>query len=62
MVFGGNTGSRTPTAGTEEGTGMEQGGIAQGATGKQVTHVPTVAQRWQRMSQHNPSQSEGTPS
>lgn len=62
MVFGGNTGSGTPRAGTEEGAGSEQGGIAQGATGKQVTHVPSVAQRWQRMPQHSPSQSGGTPS
>lgn len=61
MVFRGNTGSGTPTAGTEEGAGSEQGGSAQGGTGKQVTHVLTAAQRWQGMSQRNPSQSGGTP-
>lgn len=61
MVFGGTTGSGTPTAGTEEGAGSEQGGSTQGATGKQVTHAPTVAQCWQRMSQRNPVQSRGDP-
>lgn len=52
--FGGNMGSRTLTAHRRRA----QGGRAQE---KQVTHVPTVAQRWQGMSQHNPSQSGGTP-
>lgn len=61
MEFGGNTGSGTPRAGTEEGAGSEQGGSAQGATGKEVTRVPTVPQRWQRMSQWTQGTPNSTP-
>lgn len=57
MAFGGTRGAGPP----QPARRRAQGGSAQGATAKQVTHVPTVAQRWQGMSQHNPFQSGGTP-
>ena len=57
MVSWGAMGSRTPAVGRKEGAGSERAGSEQGAMGKQVTHVPAVAQPCGGgMSHRNPSQ------